>query len=106
LKNAHIDSFLKSVASKAGDNFSSIMKFNRILFLCIVCLEAQTQACPKITFQTSTTEANTGQGSQTMNMTTGIKSIKCSDGSTSTSALLSFTYDDGRGPQEGVCIRF
>ena len=106
MKNAHIDSFLKSVALKVGDNFSSIMKFNRILLVCIVCLEAQTQACPKITFQTSTTGANTAQGSQTTNMTTGIKSIKCSDGSTSTSALLSFTYDDGAGPQEGVCIRF
>ena len=66
------------------------------------------QACPKITFQTSTTGANTAQGSQTTNITTGIKSIKCSDGSTSTSALLSFIFDDGNGagPREGVCIRF
>lgn len=84
------------------------MLFNWILIVCIVYSKAQAQTCPKITFQTSSSGANNAQGYQTMNMTTGVKSISCSDGPTNSNALLSFTFYDGSesGPIEGVCTRF
>jgi hypothetical protein len=63
--------------------------------------------CPNISFQTSPSGANNAHGSQTMNLTTGIKTITCDDGPSGIGALLSFKYNDGNDAGlQGVRFRF